>query len=485
MKQQQQQFFNTEYARYRFEPVLNLENDEGEKFKDNMSFYYMEYLKNQNNIFQTLTDENKNDLITTNIRIYNDNSQMKVQTWRGLAETIFRYFNVYYDSNHIASFSLALNDRNTAMYQLAINFTNYKNSLYFIFYYMICVFNKPPNKFFDQVLFPYYYYYCYNPPEHFTNIFKPTKLEDHLFKTMFFGPKELEDDGLRTNFRIVSKSSNVIFRQFVGSRKYLYYWAKFIDPDYYNKKTFASNIINTVKAKQRNQVGKIVQKFKSDSDKYPLNRNVPLDVYKDHLKYYLTLQITDNINTIQELQNALRQKNQQQIQKIKEQQRIREQQKKNNVLKVYDAYLLEDIPISEFLQEENRVLFISESGHYFGSYLQQCEVVYECDDTQTHRRAFNNYVGNPDVHAMIQFPTASGSKFYFDVSIDDDMKNGYNVFHFRTEQTDLKVLSKDVATGGTFISGIHCDPKDTIKLSTVTDKEKQEGGLRKTVNFEW
>lgn len=146
---------------------------------------------------------------------------------------------------------------------------------------------------------------------------------------------------------------------------------------------------------------------------------------------------------------------------------------------VFDAYEGTDVPIREFLEEDNRVILISENGHAFGTYLEQCEIVYECQSG----RSFYNYIGRDDVHAMIQFPTAAGPKFYFDISIDEDLKKGFNLFHFKTEPKDLKVLSKNVAAGGSFVSGLHCDPKDVIKHSVVIKKEKEGSGLKKTVDF--
>ena len=43
---------------------------------------------------------------------------------------------------------------------------------------------------------------------------------------------------------------------------------------------------------------------------------------------------------------------------------------------------------------------------------------------------------------MIQFNTEEGPKFYFDTSIEKDLKKGINLFHFKTEPKDLIVLSK-------------------------------------------
>jgi antitoxin component YwqK of YwqJK toxin-antitoxin module len=146
---------------------------------------------------------------------------------------------------------------------------------------------------------------------------------------------------------------------------------------------------------------------------------------------------------------------------------------------VFDAYEGGDVPIKEFLEEDDRVLLLDDKGHYYGAYLEQCEIVYEC---QTGR-SWRNYIGKDDVHSMIQFNTASGPKFYFTTDIDKELKKGYNLFHFKTEPKNIRVLSKNVAGGGSIVSGLHCDPKDVVKLSKVIKKQKMGKGLKKTIKF--
>jgi len=106
--------------------------------------------------------------------------------------------------------------------------------------------------------------------------------------------------------------------------------------------------------------------------------------------------------------------------------------------------------------------------------LKQCKIVYECQPG----RPFGNYIGKQDVHAMIQFPTASGPVFYFDIDIVNNFNAGFNVFHFTTEPEDIKVLSKDVANGGDYVSSVHCTPKDLIKRSVVNKILKYGEGLK-------
>ena len=161
---------------------------------------------------------------------------------------------------------------------------------------------------------------------------------------------------------------------------------------------------------------------------------------------------------------------------------LKQQKKKqHNVPVVFDCYEGEDVPVTEFLKDDNRVVLISEKNDYWGVYLEQCEVVYECKSGY----GYYDYIGSPNVNGMIQFLTSAGAKYYFDKQIQKDLDDGYNVFHYKTDPKDLKVLSKRVAAGASIVSGLHCDPKDLIKKSEVTKKQKEGKGLTKTVTFEF
>lgn len=228
---------------------------------------------------------------------------------------------------------------------------------------------------------------------------------------------------------------------------------------------------NPQKAKQvekkKNVEENNIKKYMQTKDTGFLKKVSP-SAMKEYLKKYAKKQIKTKTKAslLKELQEWRKQLKEPKIEE-------------HNEPMVFDAYEGKDVPIREFLEDDDRVILISENGHAFGTYLEQCEIVYECESG----RSFYNYIGRNDVHAMIQFPTAAGPKFYFDISIDKDLKKGFNLFHFKTEPKDLKVLSKNVADGGSYVSGLHCDPKDVIKHSVVTKKEKQGSGLKKTVEF--
>lgn len=212
-----------------------------------------------------------------------------------------------------------------------------------------------------------------------------------------------------------------------------------------------------------------IKKYMQTNDKDFLKKVSP-SAMKEYLKKYAKKQVSvkTKVSLLKELQKWRKELKEPKIEE-------------HNEPMVFDAYEGTDVPIREFLEEDNRVIFISDRGHAFGTYLEQCEIVYEC---QTGR-SFYDYIGKDDVRAMIQFPSASGPKFYFDTDIDKDLEKGFNVFHFKTEPKDIKVLSKNVANGAFIVSALHCDPKDVIKHSVVTKKEKQGGGLKKTIKFEF
>ena len=213
-----------------------------------------------------------------------------------------------------------------------------------------------------------------------------------------------------------------------------------------------------------------IKKFLQEDNEKHLEKLKPKDI-KNYLKKYAKKEVKGN-----------RKKLIQQLHKWRKQlHKPKETDLKNEGPMVFDAYEGGDVPIKQFLEEDNnRLLLLDERGHYYGVYIEQSEIIYECQDG----RSWYDYIGKSDVHSMIQFNTAEGPKFYFDTSIQKDLKKGFNIFHFKTEPKNLIVLSKNVADGGDIVSALHCDPKDTIKLSKVIKKEKIGKGL-KTIEFKY
>lgn len=147
---------------------------------------------------------------------------------------------------------------------------------------------------------------------------------------------------------------------------------------------------------------------------------------------------------------------------------------------VFDVLQSQDVPLSDFLKEEDRVV-LKDGNHYYGAYLEETDIFYECKVPQI---PFYSYIGNENVKGIIRLTTDQG-KFYFlrTDSLIKDMKKGYNFFEFQTEPQDVRVLSKKVAQGADFVSTNHCDPKDVIKLSKTIKKEKIGKGLKLNVEF--
>ena len=211
-----------------------------------------------------------------------------------------------------------------------------------------------------------------------------------------------------------------------------------------------------------------IKKFLQQDNEKHLQNIKPKDI-KNYLKKYAKKEVKGNRKKLIEQLHKWRK----QLNTPKE--------NTNDGPMVFDAYEGGDVPIKEFLEDENRVLLLDEKGHYYGAYLEQCGIIYECQSG----RSWDDYIGFDNVHSMIQFNTAEGPKFYFNTDIEKDLKKGYNLFHFKTEPKDLIALSKETAAGENIVSALHCDPKDIVKLSKVIKKEKIGEGLKKTVEFKY
>ena len=153
---------------------------------------------------------------------------------------------------------------------------------------------------------------------------------------------------------------------------------------------------------------------------------------------------------------------------------------------VFDAYTVEHVPFEEFLEDENRIVLVTKENVNFGVYLEQREILYECAP-RSQRKSFNSYVGDPSAKGIVRLPTSTGGNFNFwrTGKLLKEIEDGKNVFHIDQDPENIRVLSKDVAMGGTHISGLHCDPKDIIKISKIKKSEKVGEGCRCTVPFEF
>ena len=153
---------------------------------------------------------------------------------------------------------------------------------------------------------------------------------------------------------------------------------------------------------------------------------------------------------------------------------------------VYDAYMMEHVPFEEFLEDENRIILVTKENVNFGVYLEQREILYECAP-RSENKSFRSYVGDPSAKGIVRLATSTGGNFNFwrNGTLLKDLADGKNVFHIDQEPANIRVLSKDVAMGGTHVSAMHCDDRDIIKISTIKKSEKIGEGCRCSIAFEF
>ena len=119
--------------------------------------------------------------------------------------------------------------------------------------------------------------------------------------------------------------------------------------------------------------------------------------------------------------------------------------------KVYDLLELNFITIENFLANDTykTYVFVNDENHIYGVYLDNITVV----SVGSYGKVSN--VKNPVQSSIIRVETTEAVKFYFDPRLVDFMKEGYNIFYFKTGKTRYE--------------------GDTIyveELSVITKKEK-------------
>ena len=220
-----------------------------------------------------------------------------------------------------------------------------------------------------------------------------------------------------------------------------------------------------------------IKKYLQTSDKKHL-KYVKVNGIKNYLKTYAKKDAKGKTKAslVKELQKWRQQLKQQKKKQLQKKQQLK-------VPSVFNVLQSEYVPVTEFLKDENRIVLTMDNTHYFGVYLDQSEIFYECKVPQI---AFHQYVGNKNVNGIVRLTTDQG-KYYFlkTDSLLQDMKKGYNLFHFKTNPKDVRILSKAVAQGADFLSANHCDPDDVIKLSETFEKEKIGDGLKSDLDFEF
>jgi hypothetical protein len=423
-----EKFFNTKYEKYKFTRVLSLQDEEGKIFREEMLKYFR-----KTHIFEIFINE-----------LSNHNIQVNTEKWKGVMgnfirrnihikddnETgiFFRYFNVYYNTTHIASFSLILTKDQTIMYQLAIDFENNRDHLYFIFYFMICDFNKESNMVVNQENCKYRY----------------DATEDKSMGA--FGPKELSlSEGIEYRNSFYISSGNMLPEDIDISN--IFFPVGEIDSHCYENKLF---INDKLKSKQQFKVKKVLQRFKSNPNEYKLDTDISVDSYKQHLQKYLTPQVTNIITTIQELQFRLRNKYQEQKQQIKRRQQQQSNKstvfhiiqnpkvpissflKQRSDLTVFDILQRQEVPISDFLKQGNTILLIHDDKVY-GIYLMSKTNFCECEIIMNREK----------LKRIVKFDAQVSFYFRETDPIINNIKNGYNIFHIRPSNESIQIIGTE------------------------------------------
>jgi len=161
----------------------------------------------------------------------------------------------------------------------------------------------------------------------------------------------------------------------------------------------------------------------------------------------------------------------QQAQKIKKSKQSFTQQQLGQI-KVMDFIAYDEVPIKEFLQQPNSIVVANKlpSGTYefHGFLLDEPNMVYTC-------AALSNpeYLMQKDglTVPLITLKTDVEFRIPRDELLPK-LKAGYNVFFVETSPEKVKIISKDIVLGGSYVSGVHCTDKDVFNISHIIDSKK-------------
>ena len=160
----------------------------------------------------------------------------------------------------------------------------------------------------------------------------------------------------------------------------------------------------------------------------------------------------------------------QQAQKIKKSKQSFTQQQLGQI-KVMDFIAYDEVPIKEFLQQPNSIVVANKqpSGVYefHGFLLDEPNMVYTC-------AALSNkeYLMQKDglTVPLITLKTDVEFRIPRDELLPK-LKTGYNVFFVETSPEKVKIISKDIVLGGSYVSGVHCTDMDVFNISHIIDSK--------------
>jgi len=214
------------------------------------------------------------------------------------------------------------------------------------------------------------------------------------------------------------------------------------------------------------------QKFKSNPE-----------ITKQQLQNYLKT----TAQTQQQLFEKLATLKQERVRKIKEQaeqrsvaqqaQRVKKSkqtftQQQLGQIKVMDFIMYDDVPMKEFLQQPNSIVVANKqpSGAYefHGFLLNEPNMVYTCAKLSNQQ-----YLRQKDglTTPLITLKTDVEFRIPRDELLPK-LKDGYNVFFVETSPEKVKIISKDILLGGSYVSGVHCTDLDVFNITHIVDSKK-------------
>jgi hypothetical protein len=171
------------------------------------------------------------------------------------------------------------------------------------------------------------------------------------------------------------------------------------------------------------------------------------------------------------IQQAAQRSVAQQAQKAKKSKQSFTQQQLGQI-KVMDFIMYDEVPMKEFLQQPNSIVVAAKqpSGVYefHGFLLNEPNMVYTCAKLSNQQ-----YLRQKDglTTPLITLKTDVEFRIPRDELLPK-LKDGYNVFFVETSPEKVKIISKDILLGGSYVSGVHCTDLDVFNITHIVDSKK-------------
>ena len=171
------------------------------------------------------------------------------------------------------------------------------------------------------------------------------------------------------------------------------------------------------------------------------------------------------------IQQAAQRSVAQQAQRVKKSKQTFTQQQLGQI-KVMDFIMYDDVPMKEFLQQPNSIVIANKhpSGGYefHGFLLNEPNMVYTCAKLSNQQ-----YLRQKDglTTPLITLKTDVEFRIPRDELLPK-LKDGFNVFFVETSPEKVKIISKDILLGGSYVSGVHCTDLDFFNITHIVDSQK-------------